>query len=90
MFISVCRYGPPYNAAKQEDYEPISIAGESFASSEIDYQLFPPGTVVVVPDSVNANELNPISGMSKYIGNTKRLVEGSGQSDYSTKLDRHS
>lgn len=74
-------YGPPFNAAVQEDYEPISIAQPEGAS--VDYQLMPPGSVIVTPDSVNANELNPVSGMSKYIGKTKKQVEGSGLSDYS-------
>lgn len=77
-------YGPPYNAAYQEDYEPISIAAPDVAA--IDYQVFPPGSVVVVPDSVNAGELNPVSGYSKYIGKTKRNVEGAAISEYS-KLD---
>lgn len=77
-------YGPPYNACYQEDYEPISIAAPDVAA--IDYQVFPPGSVVVVPDSVNAGELNPVSGYSKYIGKTKRNVEGAGISEYS-KLD---
>jgi uncharacterized surface protein with fasciclin (FAS1) repeats len=84
------QYGPPYNAVKQIDYEPVSLAGEAFANSCVDYQLMPAGSVVVVPDSVNANELNPISGMSKYIGNTKRQIEGDAQSDYSTILSRDS
>lgn len=74
-------YGPPYNAAYQEDYEPISIAAPDVAA--VDYQVFPPGSVVVVPDSVNAGELNPVSGYSKYIGKTKRNVEGAGLSEYS-------
>lgn len=77
-------YGPPFNAAYQEDYEPISIAQPEGAS--VDYQVMPPGTVIVTPDSVNSNDLNPVSGYSKYIGNTKRCVEGAAQSDYS-KLD---
>lgn len=77
-------YGPPFNAAKQEDYEPISIAEPQFAG--VDYQVLPPGSVIVQPDSVNASELNPVSGMSKYIGKTKRLVEGDALSDYS-RLD---
>lgn len=66
-------YGPPFNAAKQEEFEPISIAQPEGAS--VDYQLMPPGSVYVQPDSVNAAELNPVSGMSKYIGQTKQLVE---------------
>lgn len=77
-------YGPPFNAAYQEDYEPISIAQPTGAA--VDYQLMPPGSVIVTPDSVNAGELNPVSGYSKYIGNTKKCVEGAGQSDYS-RLD---
>ncbi|PXF41989.1 Transforming growth factor-beta-induced protein ig-h3 [Gracilariopsis chorda] len=77
-------YGPPYCAAKQEEYEPISIAQPDV--SFVDYQVMPPGSVIVTPDSVNAAELNPVSGMSKYIGQTKRLVSGDGLSDYS-RLD---
>ncbi|CAN8069993.1 unnamed protein product, partial [Agarophyton chilense] len=77
-------YGPPYNAAKQEEYEPISVAVPDVSS--VDYQLMPPGSVVVVPDSVNALELNPVSGMSKYIGQTKRITGQDALSDYS-KLD---
>lgn len=72
----------PYNCAPQEDYEPISIAAPS-PGIGVDYQLMPPGTVIVEPDSVNANELNPISGMSKYIGNTKKQVGDKVESDYS-------
>ncbi|CDF41152.1 unnamed protein product [Chondrus crispus] len=75
------QYGPPFNAAKQEDYEPISIAQPEGAS--VDYQLMPPGTVIVTPDEVSADKLLPVSGMSKYIGKTKRLVEEGAQSDYS-------
>lgn len=75
------QYGPPFNAAKQEDYEPISIAQPE--GSSVDYQLMPPGTVVVTPDETSAEKLLPVSGMSKYIGKTKRLVEGDGLSDYS-------
>ena len=78
-------YGPPFNAAYQEDYEPISIAQPDVAA--VDYQLMPPGSVIVTPDSVNADELNPVSGYSKYIGKTKRCVEGAGLSEYS-KLDK--
>lgn len=78
-------YGPPFNAAKQEEFEPISIAQPS-SGTGIDYQLMPPGSVVVTPDEVSADKLNPVSGMSKYIGKTQRLVEGDGLSDYS-KLD---
>lgn len=78
-------YGPPYNACKQEDFEPISIAQPAFGVG-VDYQLMPPGSVVVVPDEVSSNKLNPVSGMSKYIGKTQRLVEGDGLSDYS-RLD---
>lgn len=74
-------YGPPYNAAKQEEFEPISIAFPEGAY--VDYQLMPPGSVVVEPDEVSANKLNPVSGMSKYIGKTKRLVEGDAVSNYS-------
>lgn len=74
-------YGPPFNAAKQEDYEPISIAQPDVAY--VDYQLMPPGTVIVTPDAVSAADLLPVSGMSKYIGQTKRLVEGDAESDYS-------
>lgn len=77
-------YGPPYNAAKQEEFEPISIAFPEGAY--VDYQLMPPGSVVVEPDEVSANKLNPVSGMSKYIGKTKRLVEGDAISNYS-RLD---
>lgn len=77
-------YGPPFNAAYQEDYEPISIAYPDVAS--IDYQIMPPGSVIVTPDSVNASEIAPVSGYSKYIGKTKRNKEGSALSDYSTKL----
>ena len=77
-------YGPPFNAAKQEDYEPISIAQPDVSS--VDYQVLPPGSVIVTPDEVSAAKLSPVSGMSKYIGQTKRLVEGDGQSDYS-RLD---
>lgn len=79
-------YGPPFNAAKQEEFEPISIAQPS-PGTGVDYQLMPPGSVVVTPDEVSANKLNPISGMSKYIGKTQRLVEGDALSDYS-KLDK--
>jgi len=75
-------YGPPYNAAVQTDYEPISAAAPE---AYVDYQLMPEGSVVVEPDSFDANEINPISGMSKYIGKTQRLVEGSGLSDYADK-----
>lgn len=75
-------YGPPYNAAYQTDYEPISAA-EPVAS--VDYQLMPEGSVVVEPDSVNSNDLNPVSGMSSYIGKTSRLVEGAALSDYADK-----
>lgn len=74
-------YGPPYSANKQEDYEPISVAVPERAG--VDYQLMPPGTVVVVPDEVAAAKLMPVSGMSRYIGKTKRLVEGDAESDYS-------
>lgn len=74
-------YGPPYNAAKQEEYEPISIAQPDGAS--VDYQLMPPGSVIVTPDETSAAKLNPVSGMSKYIGKTQRLVGGDGLSDYS-------
>uniref|UniRef100_A0A7S0ZBR4 FAS1 domain-containing protein n=1 Tax=Timspurckia oligopyrenoides TaxID=708627 RepID=A0A7S0ZBR4_9RHOD len=76
-------YGPPYNAAKQEEYEPISIA-ESKAF--VDYQKLPQGTVKFVPDSVNSLELNPVSGMSKYIGNTKKLTGDGAISSYADKL----
>jgi uncharacterized surface protein with fasciclin (FAS1) repeats len=78
-------YGPPFNAAIQEDYEPISIAAP--VGAKVDYQLMPPGTVVVEPDSCDANKLNPISGMSKYIGNTKKQVGGKAESNYS-RLDQ--
>lgn len=78
------KYGPPYNASKQEDFEPISIAQPGCAS--VDYQVMPPGSVVVDPKEVNASELLPVSGMSKYIGTAKRMVEGDGLSDYS-RLD---
>lgn len=78
-------YGPPFNAAIQEDYEPISVAAPTGAA--VDYQLMPPGTVIVEPDSTDANVLNPISGMSKYIGKTKKQVEGKAESDYS-RLDQ--
>lgn len=78
-------YGPPFNAAIQEDYEPISIAAPVGAS--VDYQLMPPGTVIVEPDSTDANALNPISGMSKYIGKTQKQVGGKAESDYS-RLDQ--
>lgn len=77
-------YGAPYCAAKQEEYEPISIAQPELSS--VDYQLMPPGSVIVTPDSVSAAEINPVSGMSKYIGKSKRMVSGDGLSDYS-KLD---
>lgn len=77
-------YGPPFNAAKQEDYEPISIAQPDVAS--VDYQLMPAGSVIVTPDEVSAAKLLPVSGLSKYIGQTKRIVEGDAQSDYS-RLD---
>lgn len=79
------QYGPPYNAAKQEESEPISIA-QPEAAVGIDYQVMPPGTVIVTPDEVSAAKLLPVSGMSKYIGKTQRLVEGDGLSDYS-RLD---
>lgn len=79
------QYGPPYNAAKQEDLEPISIA-EGDVTKGIDYQLMPAGSVIVTPDEVSAAKLLPVSGLSKYIGKTKRLVEGDGQSTYS-RLD---
>lgn len=75
------QYGPPFNAAKQEDYEPISIAQPEGAS--VDYQLMPPGSVIVTPDETSAAKLLPVSGMSKHIGKTQRLVEGDAQSDYS-------
>lgn len=78
------QYGPPFNAAKQEDYEPISIAQPDV--SGVDYQLMPPGSVIVTPDKVSAADLLPVSGMSKYIGQTKRLVEGDALSNYS-RLD---
>lgn len=77
-------YGPPFNAAKQEDIEPISIAQPECVG--IDYQIMPPGSVIVEPDEVTGAKLLPVSGMSKYIGQTKRLVEGDGLSDYS-RLD---
>ncbi len=77
-------YGPPYSAAKQEDYEPISIAQPDVA--KIDYQIFPPGSVVVVPDEVSAAKLNPVSGFSKNIGQMKRFTGKDALSDYS-KLD---
>eukprot|EP00183_Erythrolobus_madagascarensis_P000933 CAMPEP_0185848208 /NCGR_PEP_ID=MMETSP1354-20130828/3179_1 /TAXON_ID=708628 /ORGANISM="Erythrolobus madagascarensis, Strain CCMP3276" /LENGTH=326 /DNA_ID=CAMNT_0028548581 /DNA_START=6 /DNA_END=986 /DNA_ORIENTATION=- len=77
-------YGPPYNAATQEDYEPISIAAPT---ASVDYQLMPPGSVVTVPDSYNAGELNPVSGMSKYIGQTKKLVGDQGTSKYAEILE---
>lgn len=79
------QYGPPFNAAKQEDYEPISIAAGDVTAG-IDYQLMPPGTVIVTPDEVSAAKLLPVSGMSKYIGKTQKLVEGDAKSDYS-RLD---
>lgn len=72
-------YGPPFNASKQVDLEPISCA-EPEAS--VDYGVLPPGSVVVTPDEVSAAKLNPISGMSKHVGKMKRLVEGDGQSNY--------
>nr|ATG31135.1 LR9 [Griffithsia pacifica]5Y6P_ka Chain ka, LR9 [Griffithsia pacifica]5Y6P_kb Chain kb, LR9 [Griffithsia pacifica] len=77
-------YGPPFNASKQEDFEPISIANPDVSS--VDYQLMPPGSVIVQPDEVSAAKMLPVSGMSKHIGKTKRLVEGDGLSDYS-RLD---
>lgn len=77
-------YGPPYNAPKQEDYEPISIAKPDV--SFVDYQIFPPGSVVVVPDQVSAAKLNPVSGFSKYIGQVSRVKEGDAESEYS-RLD---
>lgn len=77
-------YGPPFNAAKQEDYEPISIAQPDVSS--VDYQVMPPGSVIVVPDEVSAAKLSPVSGYSKYIGKTKKMVEGDALSDYS-RLD---
>lgn len=73
-------YGPPFNAAKQVEYEPISAVD---MSAGVDYQVMPPGSVVVVPDEVSAAKLLPVSGMSRYIGKTQRLVEGDGESDYS-------
>nr|6KGX_31 Chain 31, LR9 [Porphyridium purpureum]6KGX_34 Chain 34, LR9 [Porphyridium purpureum]7EZX_k6 Chain k6, FAS1 domain-containing protein [Porphyridium purpureum]7EZX_kH Chain kH, FAS1 domain-containing protein [Porphyridium purpureum]7Y4L_fA Chain fA, FAS1 domain-containing protein [Porphyridium purpureum]7Y4L_hA Chain hA, FAS1 domain-containing protein [Porphyridium purpureum]7Y5E_fB Chain fB, FAS1 domain-containing protein [Porphyridium purpureum]7Y5E_hB Chain hB, FAS1 domain-containing pro len=76
-------YGPPYNAVTQDEYEPISAAAPK---AFVDYQIFAPGTVKVSPDSVNANELNPVSGMSKYIGKTQKLVGDQGISDRSDKL----
>lgn len=77
-------YGPPFNAAKQEDFEPISIAQPEGAS--VDYQLMPPGSVFVEPDALSAAELLPVSGYSKYIGKSKREVGGDAESDYS-RLD---
>lgn len=77
-------YGPPFNAAKQEDYEPISIAKPDVAS--VDYQLFPPEAVVVNADELSAAKLIPVSGMSKYIGTGSRIKEGDGESNYS-RLD---
>jgi len=77
-------YGPPYNAATQEDYEPISAAAPK---ASVDYQLMPPGSVITVPDSYNAGELNPVSGMSKYIGQTKKLVGDQGLSKYADLLE---
>lgn len=79
-------YGPPFNAAPQEDYEPISIAAPATDVS-VDYQLMPPGSVIFEPDSTDANELNPISGMSKYIGKTQKQVGDKAESDYS-RLDQ--
>lgn len=76
------QYGPPFNAAKQEDFEPISIAFPECGAG-VDYQLMPPGSVIVIPDEVSAAKLLPVSGMSKYIGQTKRLVGGDALSTYS-------
>lgn len=78
------QYGPPFNAAKQEDYEPISIAQPG--CSGVNYELMPPGTVIVDPQEVSAAKLIPISGMSKYIGTVKRMVGGDALSNYS-RLD---
>lgn len=77
-------YGPPFNAAKQEDFEPISIAQPDVAF--VDYSRMPLGSVVVVPDEVEGAKLNPVSGYSKYFGQTKKCVEGDALSDYS-RLD---
>lgn len=76
------QYGPPFNAAKQEGYEPISIAVPECGAS-VDYQVMPPGTVIVTPDEVSAAKLSPSSGMSKYICKTQRLVEGDALNTYS-------
>lgn len=41
-------YGPPFNAAIQEDYEPISIAGPS-SGIGVDYQLMPRMFLLFLP-----------------------------------------
>lgn len=76
-------YGPPYMASKQDDYEPISAA---VPAASVDYQLMPPGSVVVTPDEVSAAKLIPVSGLSKYIGKGKRQVEGDAESSYAERL----
>lgn len=80
------RYGPPFNAAKQTDLEPISLASSLSDEYSVDYQKLPPGSAVVTPDEVSANKLNPVSGMSKYLGTGSRIVGDGAESPYADKL----
>ncbi len=79
-------YGPPFNAAKQTDLEPISLAPSLSKEYSVDYQLLPAGSAVVAPDEVSAAKLNPVSGMSKYLGTGTRISGDGAQSPYADKL----
>lgn len=65
----------PINDSKREACEEISIPQQKFGIG-IGYQLCPPNSIVDILDEVSVNNLNPVSGVSRYIGKTKRLVDG--------------